>query len=253
MTELGERVVIIRHDVDNIYGIYRPLRFGNIFKAVNYGFLALLSVTPKLRYFVPFYEEHIPFLLDIEKKYGARATYFFRTVTIPRIRLLNSLKGFQHEIGYHSDRNYSYEVWFKDLKYIEKEVDVRIRGFTRHGYSIIRGGGGVPYEKLVDYASRAGLEYVAKGEGPGKCGLPYVDKGVWMFKHGITLKFTPLKYLRAYLEKCLPLVLIHPEDIFIPGEIEKIEYMLTKNKGVSVIEVIRVLDKIAKEYEWFNS
>jgi hypothetical protein len=120
LSELGEDVVILRHDVDNIYGIYRPGKTTKLLKMVNYGFMALLGIVSQLRYFIPGYEEHIPPLLDIERAYDARATFFFRPITVPQQDLLSKLKIEGHELAYHSDRNNSFEEWYKDLKYVEK-------------------------------------------------------------------------------------------------------------------------------------
>ncbi len=242
--EFNEEVVVIRHDVDNIYGIYRPYRFPKIVKAINYGFLALLSITPSFRYIVPLYLEHIPVVLDIERQYGARASYFFRPITVPKGDIIRDLKKDGHELAYHSDRNKNYNEWLKDLKFIEKTLKVKVQGFTKHGYSIVRGGGIVPFDKLVEYASRAGLKYIGSSMNPRGTGPPHKYNGIWIFSHEITLKHTPWSKLKRYINSCTPLVLIHPEDLFIPGEMDKFEYILSRKRGISAIELINLLERL---------
>jgi peptidoglycan/xylan/chitin deacetylase (PgdA/CDA1 family) len=250
-SEYGEEIVAIRHDVDNIYGIYRPYRFPKMVKAINYGFLALLSLSPRLRYIVPYYMEHMPILLDIEERYGARATYFFRPVTLPKRSLLRELKSRGHELAYHSDRNDSYETWLHDLRYVEKALGEKVYGVAKHGYSIVRSGGYQSIETIIDYASRAGLKYVGAGVRSGLSpegrGPPFKTSNVWVFRHHITLKFTPFPKLKQYLDRCVPMILIHPEDIFIPGENEKLEYILSKRKGVTLIDIISTIEKLESE------
>lgn len=242
-------MVILRHDVDNIYGIYRPGKKAKIIKALNYGSLALLTLTPKLRYIIPYYEEHILELLDLEKAYGAQATYFFRTITIPQPKLLNTLKTRGHEIAYHSDRNKNFHEWYRDLKYIEKTLHVKIKGFTKHGHSIIRDGGPWNEEKFIEYAVKAKLKYLAQGENHEEWEIPHKIKEIWVFGHHITLKKTSVNHVKKYLNRCLPMILVHPEDIFIPGEKRKLEYILSHRKGVPVIKVIELLEKITSEHE----
>ncbi len=249
LSEIGEKVVILRHDVDNIYGIYRPRRGAKVVKALNYGLLALLSLAPRLRYAIPYYEEHVEEIIDLEKAYGARATYFFRVVTLPKPRLLNTLKALGHEVAYHSDRNRSFHEWFEDLKYVEKELRVlKVKGFTKHGHSIIRDGGPWNEDKFVEYAAKAKLKYLAQGEGHMEWELPRRIRGVWVFGHHVTLKKVSLKHAIRYIEtRCLPMVLAHPEDVLIPGEKEKLEHILSRRRGISVITAINSIEKLLNE------
>lgn len=246
-SEVGERIVVLRHDVDNIYGIYRPGFRQKIVKPINYALLALMTLSVKLRYLIPFYENHIQELLDVESKYGAKASYFFRVITLPRQSLLRKLIAEGHEIGYHSDRNSSFHQWFGDLKTLERELNVHIHGFTKHGHSLVRDGGIVEEDLLINYASKAKLLYFAQGEGHEDWNLPKKINNVWVFGHHITLKKASIENVRKYLERCIPLILIHPEDIFIKGERAKLEYVLANRKGISVINLIRIINKISGE------
>ena len=246
-SEFGEDIVVIRHDVDNIYGIYRSYRFPKLVKAFNYSFMSIISISSSFRYLVPFYLEHIPIVMDIEKHYSATATYFFRPITVPRKNLVKELKSRGHELAYHSDRNMNYKVWFNDLKFVEKKLDTKVQGFTKHGYSIIRSGGLLPLEILIEYANKAELKYIGIGLNQPTTGLPHKINNIWVFDHEITLKFTPWNKLKEYIKNCIPLILVHPEDLFIPGEMDKFEYILSKKKGVSIIKFLKIFEKIINE------
>ena len=54
--------------------------------------------------------------------------------------------------------------------------------------------------------------------------------------------------LKNYLNKRLvPLILIHPEDIFVKGVLKKFEYVLSHGKCITIQSFIEVLEKCLRE------
>jgi len=248
VSELGERVVILRYDVDNVLSVYKPGTFNKLIKILNLSMeLAMLS-TVKFRYVFPLYEEHLLELLDIEKEYNAHGTFFFRVITLPTPKILNTIFSQGDEIGYHSDRNKNFETWYKDLIEIEKHLGVKVLGYTKHGISKVRSGGAWNERKFIAFAKLANLKYFAQGTGHPEWELPRRVKGVWVFGHHVTLKHASWSDVARYVKnRCLPMLLMHPEDLGVPGVKEKLEFVLSERKGVKVIEVIKALEKLTTE------
>ncbi len=246
--EFGEKILLIRHDVDNIFDIYSP-NSSKFKKFLNY--LAILSFSKYgfLRSILPGYLHHLWDVLDVEVKYDVKATFFFRVVTAPTMNLRDALITRGHEIAYHSDRNSRFEDFLLDLKYLERAVKITVKGFTKHGFSPVRSGGMWNEKLFISYGVNAGLKYLAQGSGHPDWEVPRKVKGLWVFGHHITLKKISLasaeKYVRA---RALPLILVHPEDLFIKGEMEKFENVVSRGKCVTFIELIRVLEKLLREY-----
>ena len=248
LTAWQEKPVLIRHDVDNIYDVYGPGITRKIKKIINTYTLLLMSINVKVRRAIPNYLSHLWFLFDIENKYQCRASYFFRPITIPTKEIVKYLKFKGHEIGYHSDRNQCFRTFYQDLKILERETNTKINGFTKHGFSRIRSGGKYIEKKFIVYGVKSRLKYFAQGTGHAHWELPHNINGLWVFGHHITLKKTSMHILKNYLNKRLvPLILIHPEDIFIKGVLKKFEYVLSHGKCITIQSFIEVLEKCLRE------
>ncbi len=245
-SQFGEKIVILRHDVDNIYDIFGGGLSGLMKKVANY---VILAAPVSLAKIAPGSLDHIEDLLDIEGKYGATASYFFRPVTIPDPGLREKLIASGHEIGYHSDNNRDFNEFLKGLKALEENTGVRIKGFTKHGYSPVRSGGPWSERLFIGYGIGAGLEYLAQGSGHPEWAVPRLAYSkLWLFGHKVTLKKSSIDAVQEYVKRnLLPMILIHPEDLSIRGEPEKLEAVLSFARGVSVKEVIKVLWRLVDE------
>jgi len=233
----SEKIIILRHDVDNIWSIYKRGIKGKIAKVLNYSFL-LLSPTD-IREFIPNYLHTVLELIDLEKDYGATSTFFFRVCTTPTRYILSEILRLGCEVGYHSDRNRCFREFYEDLLALQRMTRVRILGFTKHGYSPVRSGGPWNELKFVEYGIKAKLRYLAQGEGHPEWEYPKVVKGLILFGHHITLKKCSRKQAREYIKRReVPLILVHPEDLSIPGVKESFEEVLTMGRCVSVIKAL---------------
>ncbi len=247
----GERIVLLRHDVDNVYAIYGGGNRAKVAlkKLLNYALLGLACADYRINYLIPRGFDSVFFTLDLEKTYDCKATWFFRAITVPPRRVVLKLKLAGHEIAYHSDRNWSYKLFLEDLRLVEKATQTSIRGFTKHGLSPVRSGGAYPIKIMMLYGIKARLKYFAQGEGFPHWRVPRRISGLWVFGHHITLKKTPLIRIRKYItSEPLPLVLIHPEDLVIPGETVKLEYIASKARCTSVWDVVEKLERIWMEH-----
>ena len=243
LASLSEKTILIRHDVDNIYLIYSGSIKGKVKKVLNYLYLTI-PTNVSLRFTIPGYLENVKLALDIERTYSARATYFFRATTVPKGKLLSEIKSYGHEIAYHADRDYSYSTFYSDLKLLERLTDTKIQGYTKHGFSPVRSGAPWDERRLIKFGIKARLKYFAQGEGHYEWEYPRRINSLWVFGHHITLKKVKLEEAKKYIEsRDLPLILIHPEDLSIPGEREKFEYILTLGRVKPIIEVINEIEK----------
>ncbi len=253
-SEFNEDIVLVRHDVDNIYPIYGKGTYKRLLLLLNYALLSIQCLNTGFRHLIPKYEYHIHELIDLEKMYGARATYFFRLITAPKPELVSKLKILGHEIAYHSDRNYSYRVWLSDLRRLESLVNTSIKGFTKHGHSPIRDGGDWYEPKFINYASRAGLKYLAQGEDHPDWEIPRIINNVWVFGHHITLRKTSMDTVKKYLSsRYVPMILLHPEDLDDNDVRTKFEYVITKKRGVSFSLFLSVLERVISDLGLLSS
>jgi len=238
--ELPEKLIVLRHDVDNIWSIYKRGFSGKVTKVLNYGFMLIPSIT--VRHMLPNYLDTVLELIDLEKDYGATSTFFFRTCTSPNKRVLTEVIKHGCEVGYHSDRNASFKEFYNDLVTLKRIVGHEILGFTKHGYSPVRSGGPWDETKFIEYGVKAGLKYLAQGEGHPRWKYPKTIRGLIVFGHHITLKKCSTIEVREYVKgrEC-PLVLVHPEDLSIPGVKSMFEEMLTMGRGVSVVDFLRFI------------
>ena len=237
----SEKLIVLRHDVDNIWSIYKSGIKGRGMKILNYSLMLFPSTT--IRQLLPNYLDTVLELVDLEKDYGATSTFFFRVCTAPTKRILNELLKSNCEIGYHSDRNRSFEEFYRDLLALKRMVGYEIFGFTKHGYSPVRSGGPWDEAKFIEYGVKAKLKYLAQGEGHPDWEYPKVIRGLLVFGHHITLKKCSKEQVKEYVERRkVPLILVHPEDLSIPGIKEMFEELLTMGRGVSVINFLSYAD-----------
>lgn len=241
LESLNEKIIIMRHDVDSIWNVYGEGKLTKIKKFINHAYIQLSPL--RARYFIPNYLENVWLSIDLEKEYNARASYFFRVPTAPTKEIVKELLRNHHEIGYHSDRNFNFKAFYNDLKTLERIVGVKIIGFTKHGRSPTRDGGPWIEEKFINYGIRAGLKYIAQGEGHFDWELPHVIRGIIVFGHHVTPKRSKPNEVKEYIKrKKLPMILVHPEDIpLIKGLFEEI---LTMGRIVSVKEALKILRMI---------
>ena len=244
---LSEKIILIRHDVDNIFLMYNGSLKSKIKKALNYLYLAL-PLNLNVRHIIPHYLENVQLSIELERMYNARATYFFRVVTAPTNEILEELKKHRHEIAYHADRDYSYSTFYSDLKLLEKIVKSKIYGYSKHGFSPIRSGAPWDEGKIIEFGVKAKLKYLAQGEGHPEWKYPKRVSGLWVFGHHRTLKKVKPREIKEYVsQESLPLILVHPEDLSIPGEKEKFEEVLTLGRVKPIIEVVLEIEKLLLE------
>jgi peptidoglycan/xylan/chitin deacetylase (PgdA/CDA1 family) len=206
--------------------------------------ICLLYANLPLKKKIPGYLEALQDLLQLEHDHQARATFFFRTVTCPTRDILKTLHGDGHEIAYHADRIATFQDFDKDLSFIEQETCQRghVRGFTKHGYARFRSGGAWDEGKMIQFAKMAGLKYIAQGVRHLDWSLPRVIDGVCVFGHHRTVKDCGLDEMLHYIDSSdMPLLLLHPEDLFIDGVKEKFVKILKFAQAIPVIDAIRLV------------
>lgn len=234
----GDRIFILRHDVDSPF-VYRK----NVFKKLaNRIYLS----DPDLpgRKFLPGYHEALKTILDIEKQFDARASFFFRTVTCPAPDMVRRLIAEGHEIAYHADRIATFEEFSEDLTSLRQKTDCAIDGFTKHGYAKVRSGGHWNERKMVEYAKLANLKYLAQGEDHEDIDRPQVVDGVYVLGHHMTVKDRGLDEMQRYIEshEC-PMLMIHPEDLYIEGVRDKFVKILGTAKAIPVGAALKLIAK----------
>ncbi len=230
------RVFILRHDVDSPF-VYRK----NLFKKImNRVYLS----KPKLpgKEHLPGYHEALRNTLELEEKYNAKGTFFFRTVTCPPPDLVKKIINDKHEIAYHADQIGTFQEFHDDLKKIREDTMYPIQGFTKHGIAKVRSGGPWDEKKMVEYAHLANLKYLAQGVFHPDWEKPQLVNGVFLFGHHLTIKDSKIDELIKYLDShTLPMLLLHPEDLFIEGVKEKFIKILKFAKAISVEEALNQL------------
>jgi len=78
--------------------------------------------------------------------------------------------------------------------------------------------------------------------------IPKKSKRLMGFGHHRTLKKVKPREIKEYVsQESLPLILVHPEDLSIPGEKEKFEETLTLGRVKPIIEVVLEIEKLLLE------
>lgn len=232
------KIVILRHDVDNPF-VYRK---NFLKKIINRVYLSNSKFPGKS--LMPGYYEALNHLLKIETDFQAHATFFFRTVTCPSPKITKKLINQKHEIAYHSDRNNSFEDFQNDLNKLQDALTVKIDGFTKHGYANVRSGGSWNEKKFLEFAKLAKLKYLAQGQDHLDWEEPRLIDGVFLFGHHKTIKDTDYDDLIFYINsKKWPMLMLHPEDLFIKGVEEKFLKILQFVKTITVKESLKLISQ----------
>ena len=94
-------------------------------------------------------------------------------------------------------------------------------------------------KKMVEFAKKANLKYLAQGVDHKDWEKPQVVDGVYLFGHHLTIKDAKIEDMIQYIESNkLPMLLLHPEDLFINGVKEKFLKILKVAKAVSVKDAL---------------
>lgn len=175
---MSQKAIVLRHDVDNPIWYSVPL---------NYLLLHLKDQRIRGKSLFPQYLSDVKLLLDYEIEHGVKATWFFRTCTMPGKQIRDKLLASRHEIAYHSDRDENWKTFMFDLGTLEKSLG-QVRGVAHHGSK--------PYneERILTFIRSAELEYLAQGVTEQGWLKPRRINGVWVFGNHITLKKISAKY-----------------------------------------------------------
>ncbi|MGI0021837.1 MAG: hypothetical protein ACRD9Q_03150 [Nitrososphaeraceae archaeon] len=224
-----EMFFILRHDVDSPF-VYRKGLFKRTLNKIYLSYPAL----PGKELF-PGHLEALRLALEIEEEYNAKGTFFFRTVTLPTRNLQAKIIQNGHEIAFHADRITTFQEFQEDLNILLEKTKCRILGFTKHGFAKVRGGGEWNENKMIEYANLARLKYLAQGvEHPDWDG-PRMVKGVYSFGHHLTVWNSTLDDMITYIKNGKsPMLLLHPEDLFIDGVKDKFIAILKVAKAITV-------------------
>ncbi len=248
ISHFGERILVLRHDVDNVYDIAGG-RSPFAKKIANFILLASGRIGDLASLITPSRLDHLQMILDLEEAQGARATFFFRSVTAPTEKLASKLEGSGHRVGYHAD-DVCVKDFIGDLSFLERISNRKPRSFTGHGFAKIRGGGKYDEKLMIALGRIAGLDILAQGSGHPEWAVPRRIAGIWVFGHSRSLKKSVLEEIIEYATgPRIPLLLIHPEDLWKEeGNGWKwFEVLLSKFRCLPVEEVVDVLTKLLNE------
>jgi len=232
----NEKKIILRHDVDNPF-VYRKSLFN---KLMNRFYLSNSKIPRNEN--LPGYLAALREILELEDKFNARGTFFFRTVTSPSFDLIQQMRKKGHEIAYHADRIETFQEFHTDLKKLQQKTKCEMIGFTKHGFAKIRSGGIWNEKKMIEYAKLSNMKYLAQGQDHPEWEEPQLINGIYVFGHHLTIKKSNMKELTHYIESHKwPLLMLHPEDLFIGDEKEKFIELLKKYKTISIEDLINQL------------
>jgi hypothetical protein len=139
--------IIIRHDIDNAFNVH-------LLNYVHFKF-------PQL-FHLPYYLENEGLMVHLEKRFGLKATYFFRVqYTPPSTQLLHEMNENSFEVGLHIDNADVMEA----RKLLERICRRQVFGASIHGSSFgILAPGIDSYVKSIEWTEdrirEAGLEYI---------------------------------------------------------------------------------------------
>jgi hypothetical protein len=225
-------LIILRHDVDNSFSLKSLFS-----KGMNYLSLKLSKIFPRWRRLG--YLKDALELFELEKEFGIKATWFFRTSTRPFLTFRKQLLANGHEIGFHADRIENEALFLKDFKTVAQ--DTKIFGFTKHGSrglpTPLGVGVGEVYnlDLYVKRAKKIGLSYFA-GNDVNPTDTLKIIEGIAVFPSAFWVapgymddkKFT-VDWLIKYQKNHDVVVLIHPleaTEVF-PDRKEKVEKILS--------------------------
>jgi len=229
---------ILRHDVDSPF-VYRK---SITKKLMNKIFLLKPEIPGKEK--LPGYLEALKYLLKLEKKFDAKGTFFFRTVTCPSHDLATKMISDGHELAYHADRINAFQDFVDDFNFLKTKTNRSMAGFTKHGFAKVRSGGIWNEKKMIEYAKSANMKYLAQGVDHPEWEEPRKFDGVFVFGHHLTVKDSSVDELKEYVETHKwPLLLLHPEDLFIEGVEKKFIEILKNYNAISVIDALTQMSR----------
>lgn len=232
------KIVILRHDVDSPF-VYRK---NFLKKALNRIYLSNSELPGKS--IMPGYLEALNYLLELEAKFQAPGTFFFRTVTCPSSEIVRKMLAQKHEIAFHADRIDLFENFQNDLNKLQESMNLKIDGFSKHGFAKVRSGGSWDENRMIRYANLAKLKYLAQGVDHPDWEEPKLIDGVFIFGHHKTIKDTDFDDLVSYVKsKKWPMLMLHPEDLFIKGVEEKFLKILQFVKTITVKESLKLVSQ----------
>ena len=92
---------------------------------------------------------------------------------------------------------------------------------------------------MVEFAKKANLKYLAQGVDHKDWEKPQIVDGVYLFGHHLTIKDAKIEDMIQYIESNKwPMLLLHPEDLFINGVKEKFLKILKVAKAISVKDAL---------------
>lgn len=198
--------VILRVDVDNPYGWNTPLML-----MLNY--LRTEMSFPRIQKLG--YLKHLKSLIKDLNDRGIPATFFLKTITIPKDASI--LKG--HEIGLHVVYALNYNQFLEELRQLSRKIDTKIRGFSKHGSGTQKLTRKHAWQysprKYVEWAQRARLEYFSGNrenplEKPYRTGnVIFFPSAFWLQKSRREERFN-IAWLATTSEQRDIVVLLHP-------------------------------------------
>jgi peptidoglycan/xylan/chitin deacetylase (PgdA/CDA1 family) len=228
-----KNIFILRHDVDSPF-VYRK---SNTKKFLNRIFLSSPELPGKEK--LPGYLEALEYTLKLEKQFNAKGTFFLRTVTCPSKNLVQKILKDGHELGFHADRINTLEEFQKDLNFIQKKIEHSIQGFSKHGFAKIRSGGAWNEQKMIEYAISSNLNYLAQGVDHPDWEKPKQITGVYVFGHHLTIKDATFEDMKKYIQSnSWPMLMLHPEDLYIDGVEDKFINILKMANAISVKDAL---------------
>lgn len=227
-------IFILRHDVDSPF-VYRKSKTKKILNRI---FLSNPEIPGKEK--LPGYLEALKHTIKLEKKFNARGTFFLRTVTCPTHEFVEHMLNEGHEIGFHADKIDTFQDFNKDLEFIKNKINHTILGFSKHGFAKIRSGGKWNEKQMIEYAISAELKYLAQGVDHPDWEKPQLIDGVYVFGHHLTIKDATFQELEKYVQSnSCPMLMLHPEDLYIDGVEDKFINILKLAKAISVKDALK--------------
>lgn len=231
---MKNKIFILRHDVDSPF-VYRKSKTKKILNRI---FLSNPKIPGKKK--LPGFLEALEYTLKLEKKFHANGTFFLRTVTCPSEDVVKDMLNDGHEIGFHADRVDTFKNFQEDLDFIQKKINHTVQGFSKHGFAKIRSGGEWNEKKMIRYAISANLKYLAQGVDHSNWEKPQQIDGVHVFGHHLTVKDVTFEDLENYIQSNLwPMLMLHPEDLFIDGVEDKFINILKIGNAITIKDALQ--------------
>lgn len=204
--------VILRIDVDNAYS------------TISLNYLKLNWYFPNINKLG--YLKYMTDLIQNLDDRGVRATFFFKTITIPdQLSLLN-----KHELGLHTVYANDYEEFKREFTHVSKKIGTTLRGFSKHGSGTFklarRHNRQYTPEVYIEWANRAHLDYFSgnrtdPAEQPVKCNsIIYFPSAFWVNEEYRDKKYD-INWLVEFSTNNQVVVLVHPLNWAVNPHVKK--------------------------------